>query len=120
MNAQPCLDLDFVRSQFPAFAEPSLQGQAFFENAGGSYACAQVIGLLNEYYRRLKVQPYYHYPAATEAGQWMDRAHVRLGEYLNVAPDEIHLGPSTSQNTYVLAQALRKSLKPGDEIIVTN
>ena len=23
MNAQPCLDLDFVRSQFPAFAEPS-------------------------------------------------------------------------------------------------
>jgi hypothetical protein len=28
MNAQPCLDLDFVRSQFPAFAEPSLQGQA--------------------------------------------------------------------------------------------
>ena len=37
MNAQPCLDLDFVRSQFPAFAEPSLQGQACFENAGGSY-----------------------------------------------------------------------------------
>src|SRR5437764_3116406 len=46
VNAQPCLDLDFVRSQFPAFAEPSLQGQAFFENAGGSYACAQVICLL--------------------------------------------------------------------------
>jgi selenocysteine lyase/cysteine desulfurase len=120
VNAQPSLDLDFVRSQFPAFAEPSLHGQAFFENAGGSYACAQVIGLLNEYYRRLKVQPYYSYPAATEAGQWMDRAHVRLGEYLNVAPEEIHLGPSTSQNTYVLAQALRKSLKPGDEVIVTN
>ncbi len=33
MKAQPCLDLDFVRSQFPAFAEPSLHGQAFFENA---------------------------------------------------------------------------------------
>jgi hypothetical protein len=36
------------------------------------------------------VQPYYSYPAATEAGQWMDRAHVRLGEYLNVEPEEIH------------------------------
>jgi selenocysteine lyase/cysteine desulfurase len=98
----------FCPLSVPAFAEPSLQGQAFFENAGGSYACTQVIGLLNEYYRRLRVQPYYSYPAATEAGQWMDRAHVRLGEYLNVAPEEIHLGPSTSQNTYVLAQALRK------------
>src|SRR5689334_2051298 len=51
------LDLDFVRSQFPAFAEPSLKGQAFFENAGGSYACAPVIARLTEYYRRLKVQP---------------------------------------------------------------
>lgn len=37
------LDLDFVRAQFPAFSEPSLKGQAFFENAGGSYPCRQVI-----------------------------------------------------------------------------
>ncbi|HUP92658.1 MAG TPA: aminotransferase class V-fold PLP-dependent enzyme [Solimonas sp.] len=114
------LDLDFVRAQFPAFAEPSLRGQAFFENAGGSYACRQVIDRLGEYYRRLKVQPYYGYPASTEAGEWMDRAHERLAEYLGVSPAEIHFGPSTSQHTYVLAQALRKHLRPGDEIVVTN
>ncbi|MGB0160967.1 MAG: nitrogen fixation protein NifS, partial [Candidatus Puniceispirillaceae bacterium] len=41
------LDVDFVRSQFPAFSEPSLQGQAFFENAGGSYTCRQVIDRLH-------------------------------------------------------------------------
>jgi cysteine desulfurase family protein (TIGR01976 family) len=113
-------DLDFVRSQFPAFAEPSLKDQAFFENAGGSYTCAPVIARLNEYYRRLKVQPYYGYRASAEAGEWMDAAHRRLAEYLGVTADEIHFGPSTSQNTYVLAQAFRKLLKPGDEIIVTN
>ena len=39
----PTLDLNFVRQQFPAFSEPSLVGKAFFENAGGSYTCAQVI-----------------------------------------------------------------------------
>ncbi|WP_029923099.1 aminotransferase class V-fold PLP-dependent enzyme [Nevskia soli] len=114
------LDLAFARSQFPAFAEPSLAGQAFFENAGGSYACRQVIDRLGEYYRRLKVQPYYAYPASQEAGEWMDASHVRLAEYLNVGVDEVHFGPSTSQNSYVLAQALRKLLKPGDEVIVTN
>jgi selenocysteine lyase/cysteine desulfurase len=114
------LDLDFVRRQFPAFSEPSLAGQAFFENAGGSYACAQVVNRLNEYYRRLKVQPYYSYPASTEAGEWMDAAHARLAEYLGVTPDEVHFGPSTSQNTYVLAQAFRNLLKPKDEIIVTD
>ncbi|NCQ25734.1 MAG: nitrogen fixation protein NifS, partial [Roseovarius sp.] len=52
------LDMDFVRGQFPAFAEPSLQGQAFFENAGGSYTCAPVIARLERYYRQRKVQPY--------------------------------------------------------------
>jgi selenocysteine lyase/cysteine desulfurase len=114
------LDLDFVRRQFPAFAEPSLTGQAFFENAGGSYPCAPVVDRLNEYYRRLKVQPYYAFPASTEAGEWMDAARARLAEYLGVTEQEVHFGPSTSQNTYVLSQAFRRLLRPGDEIIVTN
>lgn len=114
------LDLDFVRAQFPAFAEPSLQGQAFFENAGGSYACRQVIDRLGEYYRRLKVQPYYPYPASTEAGAWMDASHERLAAYLGVTAGELHFGPSTSQNSYVLAQAFRGLLRPGDEIVVTD
>ncbi|MDM4771264.1 aminotransferase class V-fold PLP-dependent enzyme [Solimonas sp. SE-A11] len=113
------LDLDFVRTQFPAFAEPTLRDQAFFENAGGSYACRQVIDLLGDYYRRLKVQPYYSYPASIEAGAWMDASHERLAEYLGVGADELHFGPSTSQNTYVLAQAFRGLLQPGDEIVVT-
>jgi selenocysteine lyase/cysteine desulfurase len=114
------IDLGFARAQFPAFAEPSLERQAFFENAGGSYACRPVIERLNEYYRRLKVQPYYAYPASAEAGDWMDAAYARLAEYLNVTPEEVYFGPSTSQNTYVLAQAFRKLLRPGDEIIVTD
>lgn len=114
------LDHDFVRSQFPAFAEPSLQGQAFFENAGGSYACRQVIDRLDEYYRRLKLQPFHLYPAAQEAGAWLDAAYIRMAEYLNVDADEVQFGPSTSQNTYVLAQAFRRLLAPGDEIIVTD
>lgn len=114
------LDLDFARSQFPAFSEPSLQGQAHFENAGGSYACQQVIDRLTHYYRATKIQPYYPHPAAHAAGQQMDLAYARLAEYLNVPVDEVHLGPSTSQNTAVLAQAFRKALNAGDEIIVTN
>ncbi|MGH8679110.1 MAG: aminotransferase class V-fold PLP-dependent enzyme [Burkholderiales bacterium] len=112
-------DLAWVRRQFPAFAEQELHDQAFFENAGGSYSCAPVIERLNEYYRRLKVQPYYRYRASTEAGEWMDAAHVRLAGYLGVTADEVHFGPSTSQNSYVLAQAFRNMLAPGDEIIVT-
>jgi cysteine desulfurase family protein (TIGR01976 family) len=114
------LDLDFVRSQFPAFREPSLAGFAHFENAGGSYACGQTIEWLERYYRQTKVQPYYAFAPSAKAGQQMDAARTRMAAWLNAGEDEIHFGPSTSQNTYVLAQALRRYLRPGDEIIVTN
>ncbi len=114
------LDLEFVRGQFPAFSEPSLEGFSHFENAGGSYACGPVIDRLHRFYRRTKVQPYYPFAPSAEAGRQMDAATVRMAAWLNVGADEIHFGPSTSQNTYVLAQAFRQSLKPGDEIIVTN
>jgi len=114
------LDLDFVRNHFPAFAEPSLRATAFFDSAGGAYACEPVIRRLDAYYRRLKLQPYGAYPASREAGEWMDEAYRRLAPYLGVPEDWLHFGPSTSQNTYVLAQAFRRLLAPGDEIVVTN
>ena len=62
------LDLDFVRAQFPAFAEPSLAGEVFFENAGGSYPCRQVIDRLTRFYRERKVQPYAPYAASRLGG----------------------------------------------------
>jgi cysteine desulfurase family protein (TIGR01976 family) len=114
------LDLNFVRSQFPAFSEPSLQGFAHFENAGGSYACGQVIDALHRYYLQTKVQPYYGFAPSRNAGERMDQARAGMARWLNVATDEVHFGPSTSQNTYVLAQALRQHLQAGDEVIVTN
>ena len=114
------LDINFIRKQFPAFSEPSLEGFTHFENAGGSFACEQMINSLHRYYRETKVQPYYGFAPSQEAGLQMDRARERMAEWLNVASDEVHFGPSTSQNTYVVAQALRQHLKPGDEVIVTN
>ncbi|MHC0055015.1 aminotransferase class V-fold PLP-dependent enzyme [Actibacterium sp. D379-3] len=114
------LDLDFVRSQFPAFSEPALEGQAFFENAGGSYTCGPVIDRLTRFYRSRKVQPYAPYEASRLAGAEMDEARARLAAMLGVEGDELSFGPSTTQNTYVLAQAFRRWMKPGEAIIVTN
>jgi len=114
------LDLDFVRNQFPAFEEPSLKGQAFFENAGGSYTCKPVIDRLFRYYHSRKVQPYGPYEASRLAGAEMDEARERLAAMMGVDTDELSFGPSTTQNTYVLAQAFRQYMQPGDAVIVTN
>ncbi len=81
------LDTSFVRSQFPAFTQPELQGWAFFENAGGSYPCRQFIGRLTHFYLKNKVQPYYPYPASMRAGEMMDESYTRMAAYLNVSPE---------------------------------
>lgn len=116
----PALDRAFARRQFPAFEEAPWSGQIHFDNAGGSFACRPVIDRLARYYRETKVQPYGVHPLSQRAGAEMDAAIERLAGYLGVNPDHVHLGPSTSQNSYVLAQAFAGMLSPGDEIIVTN
>jgi selenocysteine lyase/cysteine desulfurase len=113
------LDLQFVRSQFPAFSEPSLKGWAFFENAGGSYPCKQVIQKLTDFYTKNKVQPGYPFPVSLKAQDLMMESYGRMADYLNVEESEIHFGPSTTQNVYVLANAMRPMWKDGDEIIVS-
>ena len=114
------LDLNFVRSQFPAFSENSLMNKAFFENAGGSYACEQVINRLNRFYNEKKVQPYGAFEASISVGYDIDLARVWLARYFGVIEHEVSFGPSTSQNTYVLTQAFGEWLVPGNAIIVTN
>jgi selenocysteine lyase/cysteine desulfurase len=114
------LDTGFVRSQFPAFSVPGLKDQAHFENAGGSYPCAQVVDRLVRFYRERKVQPYAPYAAAQAGGAEMDEARERLAAMMGVETEEVSFGPSTSANTYVLAQAFRRALKPGEAIVVTD
>lgn len=116
------LDLNFVRAQFPAFDSPVLSSHAFFENAGGSYPCRAVVERLTRFYTHRKVQPYAPYPASQLAGAEMDEARTRLAEMMNVAREEVSFGPSTSANTYVLAQAVRGWLRDqaGAAIVVTH
>ncbi|MFK7764965.1 MAG: aminotransferase class V-fold PLP-dependent enzyme [Roseobacter sp.] len=114
------LDLDFIRSQFPAFEAPDIKGRAFFENAGGSFTCHQVIDRLTRFYTERKVQPYAAYEASALAGAEMDEARARMSALLGVMPQELSFGPSTTQNTYVLAQAFAEMMRPGEAIVVTN
>ncbi|NDV99349.1 aminotransferase class V-fold PLP-dependent enzyme [Yangia sp. PrR002] len=114
------LDVDFTRAQFPAFAEPSLRDLAFFENAGGSYTCGAVIDRLTRFYRQRKMQPYGPYAPAEAGGAEMDEARSRMAALLGVETEELSFGPSTSANTFVLANAFRRYLKPGEAIIVTD
>jgi selenocysteine lyase/cysteine desulfurase len=114
------LNIELVRSQFPAFGVAANAGTSFFENAGGSFACRHSIGALTRFYTETKVQPYGGFGPSAAAGELMDRSRQRWAEALGAASTEVVFGPSTSINTYVLAHAFASTMSAGDEIIVTN
>ena len=114
-------DLNFVRSHFYAFDPGNpLRKKAFFENAGGSFPCKFVVDKLTKFYQTTKVQPYGHFDGSIEAGEEMDNSLTKVAKLLGVTKDNLHVGPSTSQNTYVLANALRLSKLKERVIIVSN
>ena len=114
------LDVDYVKAQFPAFSDPKSSKWSFFENAGGSYVPTNVIEHLNHFMTSTKVQPYAEFDTSAIAGDNMDQATKLFAEMINAKTDEIIIGGSTTMNMYVLSNAIRSLLKPGDEVIVTN
>ena len=112
------LDIDFVRAQFDQLHDdPDF---VFASNAGGSYVSNQVNRVMEHYNHHTRVQPYSDYPSSKAGGEAMDRARQGWAQALNIDPGELTVGPSTSINTYVMAQAMGAGWQAGDEIVVTN
>lgn len=114
------LDIPFVRKQFPAFADPMANEWIFFENAASSYLAQPILDRMNRYAVSTRVQPYSMHAPSQSAGELVDLSFRLFAEAIHAEPEEVIFNVSTSMNFYVLANALRAEIKPGDEIIVTN
>ncbi len=110
------LDLDFIRGLYPS----RCWDWAFFENAGGSFVPESVVNRVTQYMRETQVQPGAGYEASAKAGERMATGQRLMAEMVGARVEEVIIGPSTTMNVYVLANAFAGVLKPGDEIIVTN
>ncbi|HZS36303.1 MAG TPA: aminotransferase class V-fold PLP-dependent enzyme [Polyangia bacterium] len=112
------LDLPSVRRQFPALAEQ--EGDwVFFDNAGGSQILGRVVERIVEFLRTSNVQLGGSYAPSRLAAERVAEGARSVAALLNArSPDEIVLGPSTTQLLDNLALAMR--FAAGDEIVVTN
>jgi cysteine desulfurase family protein (TIGR01976 family) len=113
----PTLDLPFVRHHFPA-----LSGDwTFFDNAGGSQILKPVVDRITEFLYESNVQLGASYAVSQLATERVAAGAMAMATLINAAdPAEVILGPSTSALLRMLAQCVRSTLQPGDEIIVTN
>ena len=115
-GAVAALDTAFARAHFPALSGP----WALFENAGGTLVATQALERIRTYMTEYQVQPGAAYPASARAAEMIADSHHAMAAMINARPEEVMIGPSTSMNVFLLAQALRPGLREGDEIVVTN
>jgi len=114
MNA---LNLDHVRAEFPALAGDTV----YLDNAGGSLVLRRVADRVREYLLTSSVQLGASYGASQAAGDKVLAARRAVAELVNAAhDDEVVMGGATTALMFVLTQALRPGIRPGDEIIVTD
>jgi cysteine desulfurase family protein (TIGR01976 family) len=113
MNA---LDIDSIRAEFPALAGDTV----FLDNAGGSQVLARVADRVRDYLLTSSVQLGASYAASQVAAEKVLAARRAVAELIN-APhdDEVVMGGATTALMFMLTQALLPSVRPGDEIIVT-
>ncbi len=111
------LDLAFVRAQFPALAS----GFVYLDNAGGSQVLGRVADRVRDYLLTSSVQLGASYAHSEAAGERVLQARRAVAELIN-APndDEVVMGGATTALMFQITQAIRPSIKPGDEIILTN
>jgi cysteine desulfurase family protein (TIGR01976 family) len=111
------LDLDFVRSQFPALA-----GEwTFMDNAGGSQVLQRVADRVSDYLLTSNVQTGASYAPSQVSTARVGEARKAFATFMNAADaGEIVMGPSTTILIRFLSEAMTGRLQPGDEIILTN
>ena len=110
------LDLDFVRSHFPALAS----GWTYLDNAGGSQCLSTVAKRTAEYLSSSMVATGGPYGPSQLATERQRAARARLALLVGAAhPEEIVLGSSSTQLMQNLGHSLAGWLMPGDEVVLS-
>ena len=111
------LDLDIVRSHFPALSS----GYVYMDNAGGSQTLDLVADRIRDYLLTTNVQLGATYEVSRKSGERVADGTAAVKALLNARHDEeVVMGSSTSLNFKILSECLSRGWQPGDEVIVTN
>ncbi len=115
------LDLKLVREEFPSLSMMAGNRQAvFFDNPGGTQVVQTVIEAISNYYRTSNANNGGAFLTSQRNDEMVTEARQAMADMLNAAsPSQIIFGPNMTTLTFSLARAFGRTIRPGDEIIVT-
>ncbi len=109
------LDLKAIRSQFPITDDV-----VFFDNPAGTQVPQRVVQAVTDYYLHINANSGGAFATSQRTDAMVEATREKVADFLN-APraDEIVFGPNMTTLNFSLTRALAKTLKAGDEIVLT-
>jgi cysteine desulfurase family protein (TIGR01976 family) len=116
-------DVHALRAQFPALNLITSHGgrlPVFLDNPAGTQVPQRVIDAVSNYYQTMNGNSGGMFATSRRSDAMVEQVRQKAADFLNApSADEIAFGPNTTSLNFALSRAIAKTLKPGDEIVLT-
>jgi cysteine desulfurase family protein (TIGR01976 family) len=109
------LDVEAVRARYSALQ----RRLAFFDGPGGTQCPDEVIDAIAAYMRESNANVGAPYETSIRTDALVETAHDRAAAFLGCSSAETIFGPSMTTLGFALTRALARTLREGDEVVVT-
>ena len=114
------LDLEWIRSQFPSFAE-KVNGHpaAYLDGPGGTQVPRRVIDAISDYLKHSNANTNGAYASSQRTNETIAAARSGMADFFGCEADEVVFGFNMTSLTFAMSRAIGRELGPGDEIVLT-
>jgi cysteine desulfurase family protein (TIGR01976 family) len=109
------LDVAAVRARYSALQ----RRLAFFDGPGGTQCPDEVIDAIAGYLRHSNANVGAPYETSRRTDALVAHAHRRAADFLGCTAEEVAFGPSMTGLSFLLTRTFARTLRPGDEVLVT-
>lgn len=114
------LDINWIRSQFPALTQ-TINGQPaiFFDGPGGTQVPSEVLDAISNYLVTSNANAHGFFATSARTDAVINSARAAIADFLGCYSEEVVFGANMTTLTFAVSRAIARELQPGDEIIVT-
>jgi selenocysteine lyase/cysteine desulfurase len=109
-----------VRAEFPALGrEQGGRPYVYLDGPGGTQVPRRAIAAMASYLERSNANHDGAFPTSQESDAVTAAAHAAAADFLGADPAEVVFGPNMTTLTFAVSRAIGRTLREGDEIVVT-
>jgi cysteine desulfurase family protein (TIGR01976 family) len=113
------LDLEWIRSHFPALTSANNKQCIFFDGPGGTQVPKTVLEAMNTYLVESNANAHGTFATSRRTDALVASARLAIADLIGCHSDEIVFGANMTTLTFAFSRAIGRELKAGDEIVVT-